>query len=131
VVLKTIFKFKEPLYTIQIDNNEPMPEQALMIVNIANSSRTGGGFMISPHAQVNDEKLNLLYCSVPSIFKRLALFLKVGSGKHINSNVVHYCEVNKVSISSPTNVKAQLDGELIEASSFEIGLADWKLIILT
>lgn len=129
VVLKNIFQFKEPIYSIQINNEEALPEQTLMIVNIANSSRTGGGFMISPHAEVNDGKLNLLYCHVPSIWKRLSLFLKVGSGKHINSKAVHYREVNKVSITSSSKVKAQLDGELIAASSFEIGLTDWKLRI--
>ncbi len=92
VVLKNIFKFKEPIYSLKIDGQKESKNEALTIVNIANSSRTGGGFMISPHAKIDDGKLNLLYCTVPSILKRLSLFLKVGSGKHINSKAVHYQE---------------------------------------
>lgn len=69
VVLKNIFKYKEPLYSMCVDNGATKEKQALTIVNIANSSRTGGGFLISPHANITDQKLNLLYCHVPSIWK--------------------------------------------------------------
>ena len=130
VVLKNIFIFKEPSYEMQIDEQAPLKKQALTIVNIANSSRTGGGFLISPQAEIDDGKLNLLYCNVPSILKRLALFLKVGSGKHIKSKLVQYQEINRVRIKSDSTVMAQLDGELIEAKEFEIGLSDWKLSVV-
>ena len=127
VVLKTIFMFKEPYYQIQINNDFWLATQPFTIINIANSSRTGGGFMISPHAEVDDGKLNLLYCNVSSIWKRLTLFLKVGNGKHINNKAVTYQEIDKVTIKSNDKIKAQLDGELVEASLFFIHMAYWKL----
>lgn len=127
VVLKNIFGFKEPNYVLQIDNEKALPSQPMTIVNIANSSRTGGGFLISPHADITDQKLNLLYCHVPSIWKRLALFLKVGSGKHIENKAVHYQKTDTVVIKSDALIKAQLDGELIESKTFEIGLSEWRL----
>lgn len=131
VVLKNIFGFKEPHYTMQIDKQAAHSVQPLTIVNIANSSRTGGGFLISPHADIFDLKLNLLHCYVPSIWQRLTLFLKVSSGKHIKSKAITYLEIDTVSFKSNSSIKAQLDGELIESSTFKIGLSEWRLKLAT
>ncbi|MDQ6756454.1 MAG: hypothetical protein M3004_05925, partial [Bacteroidota bacterium] len=57
IVLKKIFSFKEYNYTIRFDEQELNGK--FLLVMITNSSRTGGGFMVSPSAKVNDGKLNM------------------------------------------------------------------------
>ena len=127
-VIKVILKFREPEYEINHQGN--IIKGKFTIINIANSPRTGGGFLISPKANSFDGELNLLYCYLPNIFARLGILSAVEKGKHIQHKKVIYTPINRLVIKSQQAVFSQLDGELIEASEYEIGLTDWKLMVL-
>lgn len=126
VVLKKIFSFKEPKYKLQIDDEEEKNWQAITICNIANAPRTGGGFLISPEANVHDNVLNLLYCNIPNRLKRLRYFSLVKSAKHIFSKEINYAKIKKIKIQAEIKIGAQIDGEFMESDVFEIALENWK-----
>lgn len=127
VVIKKIFSFKEPNYKILI--NGKVIEQKCMLLSIANSSRTGGGFMVSPLAEVNDGLLNLFYCKPLSIFKRLLALPKVEKGTHLTLPFVHHETLTAVVIDAAYEIYAQIDGELFLSKRFEIQLLGRKLEI--
>ncbi len=71
VVIRKIFSFKEYFYRIQFDENKI--SEKFLLVMITNSTRTGGGFMVSPEAEIDDGKLNMVLCK-PSGFKKIKIF---------------------------------------------------------
>lgn len=125
IVVKKLFSFREPTYTFR--SPEKTYTQSCTLVNIANSSRTGGGFLISPHAEIDDGKLNLFHCFVPALTTRIKVLSQVEKGKHIGNKTVLYEPVTELHITADRKLFSQMDGELIEGTTYAFALADWKL----
>lgn len=126
VVIKKIFGFRE--FTFAITCAEINTEEKYLLANIANSSRTGGGFMISPRAIINDGKLNLLLCKKLSIIKRLRYLPIIEKGKHLQLPFITHLLTQKVLIKTNTESYAQLDGELIQAKEYAIEILPGKYL---
>ena len=118
VVLKNIFTFKEVNY--HFNYNGKSFYQTCLLLSIANSSRTGGGFLVSPLADMRDGKLNLFYCKPLGYLKRLFALPKVEKGTHLTLPFVEHEFVDEITIKAPHRVAAQVDGELIESELFHI-----------
>ena len=118
VVLRKIFSFREHYFTLRYDNE--IIKEKFLLVMITNSSRTGGGFMVSPEANLDDGKLNMILCKPLSIFKRLLNLPVIQKGNHLDKNYIIHKLASKVVIESEINLYAQIDGELIEGKTFEI-----------
>lgn len=118
VVLKNIFTFKEVNYSL--DYNGKSFYQQCLLLSVANSSRTGGGFLVSPKADVYDGWLNLFYCKPLGYFKRLSSLPKVEKGTHLDLPFVEHELLKNITIRSPYVIAAQVDGELIESDVFNI-----------
>lgn len=118
VVLKKIFSFKEFSFRITTAAGTSLKEYLLVIVN--NSSRTGGGFMVSPKASLTDGMLDLVLCEKLPVLKRLRYLPVIEKGKHLNLPFIHYTHEREVRIECGREVFAQVDGELISAASFYI-----------
>jgi diacylglycerol kinase (ATP) len=126
VVIKKIFSFKEFKFSIQSSSFQC--NERFLIVNIANSSRTGGGFHVSPLASVNDGQLNIMLCKPLSIFKRLKFLPVIEKGKHLQLPFITHYLTQKITIQMQQHVFAQLDGELIEGSEFDIEVLQNKFL---
>ncbi len=118
VVVKKIFSFKEFKFSIQSSTFNS--NQKFLLVNIANSVRTGGGFYISPLADVTDGELNVVLCDELSVLKRLRYLPVIEKGKHLALPFIAHHLTQKINIQTPHTVFAQLDGELIEGQQFDI-----------
>lgn len=118
LVIKKIFSFKEFNFGIQLKNEKI--DARFLIVNIANASRTGGGFKISPQAIINDGKLNLVLCKPLSVLKRLRYLPVIEKGKHLQLPFISHQLIENVTVVCNNAVFAQLDGELIQANHFEM-----------
>lgn len=118
VVIKKIFGFRE--FTFTISSDEINTEEKYLLANIANSSRTGGGFMISPLAQLNDGKLNLMLCKKLSVLKRLRYLPVIEKGKHLQLPFITHLLTEKISVETNIESYAQLDGELIHSKKYDI-----------
>ncbi|MBK8850111.1 MAG: hypothetical protein IPN73_08135 [Saprospiraceae bacterium] len=127
VVIRLIFSFVENNLTLVWDKDHK--SQACLLCQVSNSSRTGGGFMVAPHAKIDDGLLNLTYCGAMSVFKRLLFLPKVERGKHLAVRGVETYPITRVKIEAPRLLHYQLDGELRSGSSFDFKLADQKLLV--
>ena len=127
VVLKKIFSYKERCVRISIDNEKITGKYLLMIVN--NSKRTGGGFMVTPTAQLNDGLLDFMLCEPLSVFRRLRYLPVIEKGRHLSLPFIRYSLVQKIVIECKSELFAQLDGELIAASTFSFKIIPGKLIV--
>lgn len=118
VVIKKIFRFKEFEFTISIGDKKISGK--FLLVNIANAARTGGGFLISPQAKINDGVLNLVLCTPLSLLQRLRILPVVEKGKHLQLPVITHQLVTSIQASTNAPAFAQLDGELIQDEIFDI-----------
>ena len=127
VVLKKIFTFKEFDFTIEVPGEKYTGKFLLVIAN--NSSRTGGGFMVTPNASVNDGKLDLLLCKPLSIWQRLRYLPVIEKGNHLNLPFIIYSQVTDIHIEGEKTMYAQLDGELIKSRVFAIKIFPGKVLV--
>ncbi len=118
IVLKKIFSFKELSYHIRYEGTTI--SEKFLLVMVTNSSSTGGGFMVSPEAVINDGKLNMVLCKPLPILKRLKNLPIIEKGKHLNKEFILHKLVSNVIIECEQEMLAQIDGELISAKTFDI-----------
>ncbi len=118
VVVKSIFRFQSPAYHLSINNKTE--QRKLLLLQVFNSQRTGGGFMVSPLADVQDGRLNILYCNNLPWWKRLRYLPLIEKGKHLALPFIKHFTEEKINIKTDKTVYAQLDGELISGTEFSI-----------
>ncbi len=120
IVLKKILTFKESRFKIY--SNRILADGKFLLVMINNSSRTGGGFHVSPKAIVNDGFLDLVLVKPLSILKRFFYLPKIEKGKHLRLPFVNHFTGTEFTVECERELKAQLDGELIRAQKFTISM---------
>jgi diacylglycerol kinase family enzyme len=126
VVIKKIFSFREYYFTIKLA--QETLQDKFLIVAVNNSSRTGGGFMVSPKASVSDGLLDMILCKKLGIFKRLKVLPVIEKGKHLDLPFITYQQHTAVTIICEKEVFAQSDGELIRAKEFVLSVLPGKFL---
>ncbi|ULQ52870.1 diacylglycerol/lipid kinase family protein [Flavihumibacter fluvii] len=116
-IIKNIFTFKEPLYSIQSDQQQPVKGRFLLVL-VSNAPTTGGGFKVSPFARPDDGALNVITCGPLSVIKRLCSLPSVRTGNHLRFPFIHHHTIQSIQIDCALRVPAQVDGELMVTNSF-------------
>ena len=111
VVLKTIFLAQNPRVTIEYDDQE-LALSAVMIC-VGNGPREGGGFFCTPDAQPDDGLLDLCIVREISRTAMLGLIPHFMKGTHVGREPVTMARARRVTISSPDDLVAHMDGEVL------------------
>jgi YegS/Rv2252/BmrU family lipid kinase len=127
IVIKKIFSFKE--FSFKITTADKIYEERFLLVTINNSSRTGGGFMITPEASITDGKLDMILCKQLPILKRLKYLPVIEKGKHIGLPFIYFNQDKNIFVECEQEIYAQLDGELISGKIFDISCLPGRLLI--
>lgn len=117
VILK-ILSFRE--HRFQIRTEEESWDEHLLLLIINNSSRAGGGFKITPDANINDGLLDLCLCKKLSVFQRLRYLPILKSGKHTHLPFVTLRKGKSFQIIAEKEIAIQVDGELISAKNVQV-----------
>ena len=115
-VIRQIFLFRE--FSFRIQGRKFLYDQRLLLVMVHNSSRTGGGFLVSPKSSVSDGLLDLITCRPLPIWKRLRYLPAIEKGKHLRLPFIDHHTDESFTIECETELPAQCDGELIVAKRF-------------
>lgn len=118
VVFIKIFRYREPHFKISTATENWDDRFLLAIIN--NSSRAGGGFRITPTAEITDGELNMLLCKKLSILQRLRYLPVLKKGKHLHLPFIIHRLGKSFSIHADNILSIQVDGELIEAKNVQI-----------
>ena len=124
VVIRKIFSFREIEFTYHIGGEVTKQRSLLVIIN--NSTRTGGGFMVSPLASLNDGLLDLVLCSPLSVINRLRYLPVIEKGKHLKLPFIQYRQCDRLRVECQFATYAAMDGELIEEKIFDISVLPGK-----
>jgi YegS/Rv2252/BmrU family lipid kinase len=119
-VLKSIFSFRESCF--EINSNSLHFKGKLLLAMVNNSSRTGGGFHVSPKASVNDGLIDLVTATPLSILKRFYYLPKIEKGNHLELPFVQHHIGEYFSVECDKELPAQLDGELIVDKQFKFSV---------
>jgi len=111
VVLKTIFLSQNPRVTITYDDQELALSAAMICVG--NGPREGGGFFSTPYAQPDDGLLDLCIVREMSRTNMLGLVPHFMKGTHVGHRSVTMARARHVTISSPDDLVAHVDGEVL------------------
>jgi diacylglycerol kinase family enzyme len=115
-VLRQVFSFKEKNF--RISGQRLLFDQRLLLVMIHNSSRTGGGFLVSPASSIDDGLLDLIVCKPLSVWKRLLHLPSIQKGKHLTLPFIHHFVGDSFVVECEKKLPAQCDGELFYAKRF-------------
>jgi diacylglycerol kinase (ATP) len=124
VVLKTILSFKESSF--EINGNGFVKKGKLLLAMVNNSSRTGGGFHVSPKASVKDGLIDLITSEPLSILQRFYYLPEIEKGNHLELPFIQHHTGESFLIECDKELPAQLDGELIVAKRFEFQVLKQK-----
>ena len=115
---KALFTYKYSSYKVFI--NGEIISGIKSTIAICNGMFYGGGFKIAPTSKLDDSKVDIYIFDKMSKLKSLLLMLGINSGKHENNNHVRKIVCNKLRIECSSTIQANIDGELLEDSSFDI-----------
>ena len=117
-VLNIIATYREKPITFWIDGesfNEP-----ILLLTIANGTTFGGGFMITPHAKMNDGLLEICIIGKIAPWKRFLHLPKMAKGRHDRLRAVRFLKGKEIQIEPSKDVVAHIDGEFFGNPPFTI-----------
>jgi len=112
VVLKTVF-LTQNATRVTIEYDDKILETSTIQISVANGSREGGGFFMTPEAKLDDGYFDV--CIVEEIGKlaMLGLIPKFMNGTHVDHKATTMLRAKKISITSEDNLISHFDGELL------------------
>ena len=125
IFLKKTFKSKIIFYNESELRNEI--NDSFIFGVICNTIHTGNGMKMAPKARIDDGLVDLLLIKNVSRLRLLKLMPKLFSGTHINDENVSYFKIKKLKLSTKSNYKLNIDGEIKGSSSFEFEVLPKKI----
>lgn len=91
----------------------------------------GGGFKICPDAKVDDGTFEICISHPPiTVLRAIATFLKAKSGKHVRSPNIQFLSAKDIHLEFDAAPPAQIDGEHITGSTFDISIEPSALKVI-
>lgn len=130
-VLKALISLKMIEAEIKLDNckmNDPF-----LLLSIGNGLSTGGGFLLTPEARVNDGLLDICFISKVNRRRVLSLLPSAIKGQHLKEPEVIIHQSKKIEIKTKEPLPIYYDGELPKLNNplhFVIELLPSKLNLI-
>lgn len=116
--LLTIMNHRDWQMTVEWD--EGRYEGPAALVSVGNSPRTGGAFFMTPHAQLDDGKLDLTLGGGASRLRLLRLLPTTFNGSHIHEPEIVTGRTSRLTIACRPPTPIQADGEVFERAATRI-----------
>jgi len=97
----------------------------IMLVSVGNGRRTGGAFYLTPHAQLDDGRLDVVYAMQMNRLQMLALLPQTFWGGHINHRLVGTARAAALTLAVSPPTPIQADGEVFETGATAITYQIW------
>ena len=103
-----------------------------LLVSVGNSRRTGGGFYLTPNAQIDDGVLDVALADAMSFLRTLFLLPRALMGKHTTDAAVTMLRCHRLQLTCDEGLPVHLDGEVIakQANRIEICIQPGRLEVI-
>ncbi len=129
--LETIFVYyKAPTVCVNYDGTEVRGK--MLLVSVGNGRRIGGGFMLTPSAEVDDGVFDLCLAREVSRLEILRLIPHVIRGTHVNKPPVTMVRARKIVVTSDGALPSHVDGEIytLDAHRLEMEVLPQRLRVV-
>jgi diacylglycerol kinase (ATP) len=110
----------------------PIYEGPFLLYAVGNSERTGGGNLLTPHADPSDHFLDLCVVKEVSRFEFTKLLPSLRSGQHLDDPAVIYVRSERFVVDSMEPLAVNADGEPLPAGvRYDYSVSDCWLEVLT
>jgi diacylglycerol kinase (ATP) len=130
-VLETVFiYYKAPRITVRYDQVETTAP--MLMISVTNGRRFGGGFLVTPQAELDDGLLDLCLAHQVSQLGILRLIPHFIRGTHIDKPAVKMARARKVVVTSDDGLASHVDGEIYttDAKRLEIEILPRHLNVI-
>lgn len=117
-----------PTLTVECDDEAPQ-RRVFTLVAMSIGPTYGGGFKINPAADPQDGLFDVCMLSKPPLLRALRLLPAVERGVHVGEPETTIVRCRRIILESDHPVNAQLDGELTQATRFEVSLLPGALAL--
>lgn len=100
-------------FGLTADEGEVLHEGGLFLVEVCNGFSVGGGFLLTPEAEVDDGLLDVCYVEHVTTRRALRLMPKTFTGAHVGEPEVALHRTPRVTIRSNAPLPVQADGEIL------------------
>jgi len=115
-----VIYYKAPQATIRYDDKEIDDE--IMMLSVSNGRRHGGGFYITPDANLDDGRLDLCIVRRVSRLGILQLIPKFMKAPHVDDGRVQMDRGQRVHVEVPDGLAAHVDGEIFAIAARELDI---------
>ena len=110
-VLRVLRHYRPVPSTVILQNRELAA--SLFLACIGNGTTSGGGFMLTPHARVDDGVLDLCHVRAVGIMRVLQVLPLALKGTHVNAPEVTYHQAAHLDIHLDDPLPVHVDGEIL------------------
>lgn len=110
-VLQIVWKYRAPHMTLRVDEQTWAGQEFLMAVG--NGRAAGGGFYLTPEAEVADGLLDLMVIRSVSVWRILGIIPWVMLGKPVRRSFVRYMKLKELEASASETFNVHADGEIV------------------
>ncbi len=105
---------------MKVEVNGEVIEEEMTTAVVANAHYYGGGYKVSPMGKIDDGKIEIIVADRLNKIRMAKVILSMKDASHLKDKAVHSYVSDKAVISSDRPFKANIDGEPLEASVFEM-----------
>jgi len=111
-ILQVLWRSACPLLHVSVDGRS-LPPHRTHCVAIGNGHSFAGGLRITPHARLNDGRLDLTSVGDASPLWLLRYAHRFYRGTHLDLPGIHHARGRRITLRSPDPVRIEADGELL------------------
>ncbi len=115
-----LFKYKTPNLMLSMNGANMNGEHFL--IAIGNGKCAGGGFYLTPDAEIDDGLLDVCYIDNVTIPQVMKIFPSVMKGKHKKHNKVHFGRTDALRVESQQEIMVHADGEVLATKAKNIDI---------
>ena len=108
-----VLKFGRWPYCAEFSFNDKSYHQPITLLTVANGVRAGGGFYLTPNAEIDDGLLDICYAPQLSRLSLLNLLPKTLNGTHIHHRAITMGRSTRVEVLVADGIPAHIDGEIL------------------
>lgn len=113
-----VLSYRTPEVSVHLDGE--MVKQSITLLTIGNGRCSGGGFWLTPQAEVDDGLFDICLVRGLSKLQMLALVPSAMQGTHITAKPVRMTRARQVTITSADPLPVHADGEILYTDAHEL-----------